>query len=217
MGNIYKDNKENITALFTYNNDTETITKTDIYGVLELSAINHGFDNLQDLKDNKKCSSMNFNIILQDIGTFFKSCRALVVTSPRDGVTWEYDKTKLLILTDIYINICYEYNKMCSIDGFLYFCGIGNSSYFNYQEKSVNLSDNLRAQIAERLREKDNLIQKMRARDSEQPILQLAYNNYEHGWNGEIKRNEIKSTIKTLDDIKNERLTMSPDGGQNDI
>ena len=65
--------------------------------------------------------------------------------------------------------------------------------------------------------ELDNECQKSKARDSKQPILQLAYNNYVHGWNGEIKRKEITSTIKTLDDIKNARLEMSAPDKQNDI
>lgn len=223
MDNIKNINNTDSDILITYNNGADVITKSDIYNTLNLSAINHGFENgLQDIEKN--CPGNKFLVLLKDVGRLFKNSKALYITKSapdsyiyNNNISWEYDKYKLLILVPVYVDICFEYNKRVSIDGFLRFCGIGNTSYISYQEHSAVLSDNLRLRIAELLTESDNIAQKERARDSNQPILQLAYNNYEHGWNGEIKRKEITSTIKTLDDIKNARLELSAQDTQNDI
>ena len=210
--------------LVTYNNGADCITKQDIFNALELSALNHGYENgLQDIEKN--CSSSKFSVMLKDVGRVFKNSRALVTTNAtpdsyiynNNSISWEYDKYKLLNIIPAYVDLCYEFNKRCSIDGFLNFCGIGNVCFLRYKEKQPILSENLRQRIAETLNECDNCAQKDSARDSKQPILQLAYNNYVHGWNGEIKRKEITSTIKTLDDIKNARLEMSTPDEQNGI
>lgn len=215
-----KDINTDSDVLITYNNGADIITTQDIYNALRETAFKYGYENIDDISDNKKCSSARFCVMLKDIGNIFKSTKALITTTPGDisgaGI-WEYDKYKLLSLINIYGDICYIYNKRCSISGFLNFCGIGNTNYLTYREKQPLLSENLRARIAERLNEKDDEHQKDRARDSEQPILQLAYNNYVHGWNGEIRRKEITSTIKTLDDIKNARLELSAQDTQNEI
>ena len=208
---------DNDNILVKYNNGADIITKQDIYNALEQIAVKYGYDSVDDLSDNKKCSSAKFSVMLKDIGQIFKSTKALITTKNdleyiSGACAWEYDKYKLLGLINIYGDICNIYNKRCSIDGFLNFCGIGNN-YFSIQEKQPILSENLRAKIAENLSECDCSLQKSRA----QPILQLAYNNYVHGWNGEIKRKEITSTIKTLDDIKNARLELSAQDTQNDI
>ena len=102
---------------------------------------------------------------------------------------------------------------MCSISGFLNFCGI-DINYFNKGNNTPELSDNLRARIAEKLKLQDSELQKANARDSKQAVLNLAYNNYVHGWSGEIKRTEVSSVVKSLDDIKRERLEMSANDTQ---
>lgn len=213
-------------VIFTYNGGVDAITTSDIYGALELSARRHikDFECLADLET--KCSSAKFNILLQDIGTIFKNTKALIVTQStnrgnnyiyNNNITWEYDKYKLLALVPVYTNLCYEFDKRVSLQGFLFFCGIGNVNYFTYTEKNnAKLSDNLRAKIAEFLAENDNELQKARARDSNQAILQLAYNNHVHGWSGEIKRKEINATVKTLEDIKKQRAELTADDGQID-
>lgn len=216
-------NNINNNALITYNNGADIITRRDVYNVLEQSAINHGLENgLKDLA--KECSSSKFSVILKDVGNLFKSTKALIITSAspdsyiyNNNITWEYDKFKLFELVPLYIDICYEYDKRVSLDGFLRFCGIGGVNYFCYKEKSVELSENLRARLAEVLTKSDDENQKNKARDSQQPILQLAYNNYVHGWSGEIERKEITSTVKTLDDIKKSRLELSASDEQKPI
>jgi len=219
MANIYKqDVNNNETILITYNNGLDSITKQDIINALENSAINNGYEQLNDISDTSKCSSSKFNVMLKDIGNIFKSTKALYINKTdlnynSGACAWEYDKKKLLYLINIYTDICFKYNKRCCISGFLNFCGI-TDNFIRYNEKEPLLSDNLRDKIVKRLAENDDEQQKNNARDSKQPILNLAYNNYVHGWNGEIKRNEINGALKSLDDIKRERLEMSADNIQ---
>lgn len=218
MANIYKqDINDGETALITYNNGLDSITKQDIYNALENSAINNGYENLNDISDTSKCSSSKFNVMLKDIGNIFKSTKALINTKDnlnyKSACVWEYDKNKLLYLVNIYSDICFNFNKRCCISGFLNFCGI-TDNFIRYNEKEPLLSDNLRDKIVKRLAENDDEQQKNNARDSKQAILNLAYNNYVHGWNGEIKRNEINGALKSLDDIKRERLEMSANDTQ---
>lgn len=71
------------------------------------------------------------------------------------------------------------------------------------------LTETQRGNIKSRIDKADNMLQLAKARDSKQSILNLAYNNYKHNWSGNIRENEIKSTTKTLEDIKRERLEKS--------
>ena len=72
--------------------------------------------------------------------------------------------------------------------------------------------ENCLTKVADFLKKADNELQLSNARDSKQAILQLAYNNFVHGWNGTIQSNTIKSSYKTLEDIKRERLESANDG-----
>jgi len=82
------------------------------------------------------------------------------------------------------------------------FLGLG-INYINNSD--IYGLDEALSQIAVRINKSDNELQQMNARDSHQAILNIAYNNYRHAWNGDIRANEIKSSIKTLDDIRRER------------
>ena len=91
---------------------------------------------------------------------------------------------------------------MLSVYGLGCFIGIDLSDQ-NYT--ALYYSDELKRWTAEKAKNIEILDARRieaRATDSKQPILNIAYANYRHGWNGTIKANEIKSTVKTLADIR---------------
>ena len=203
------DNNDNYNYIIKYNNDNDVITETDIYNKIEFYAQNHGLTCLDDLKDVRTAV---FNQILFDVGRgFFKP---LKVFKLNNDIHNRYDTDKLNILLNIYIDLCLEYDKMLSIAGFVRFAGLG-AGYGSDYANDPSISDELKAVRPFWLKKIESAdadrIQE-RATDSKQPILNIAYANYRHGWNGTIKANEIKSTVKTLTDI---RSNLSLPDGQN--
>ena len=178
-------------------NDSESITVNDIYKQIELYAFNHNIDGLNGLND---CKTGVFNNILSDVAdNFFKPLKILKVTN---CINNKYDINKLNIIYNIYTDLCIEYDKMLSVYGLGCFIGIDLSDQ-NYT--ALYYSDELKRWTAEKAKNIEILDARRieaRATDSKQPILNIAYANYRHGWNGTIKANEIKSTVKTLADIR---------------
>lgn len=207
---IIIDNIADNEPLFTYG-DNITITTRDIYNTLNNVAIDYGLNGLTDLKDREKVSSAMFNnIILKSVGKrLFKQTKALKCS---DNLN-KYDRDKLIILSYIYINICNIFDIMCTYDGFESLIGCGDN--FLQQFENNDTLNAIKPLLTKTFTKVDNDIQKSKARDSKQAILNLAYNNYNHGWNGEIKQNEIKATAKTLEDIRQERMKISVVDGQN--
>ena len=96
------------------------------------------------------------------------------------------------------------YDKMLSLNGFLMFAGLGMFYGCDY-EKTPEITSELksvRAQWLKKIDDADAMRTQERAADSKQPILNIAYANFRHGWNGTIKANEIKTAVKTLADIR---------------
>ena len=179
--------------------DTEQMAVADIYKQIELFAYNHNVDGLNGLND---CKTGVFNNILADVcDNVFKPLKLLKVTN---CINNKYDIDKLNIIYNIYIDLCIEYDKMISINGLSGFIGIDiycANDYMNDQYFSAELKRWLSEKI-KNIEQKDAERIQARATDSKQPILNIAYANFRHGWNGTIKANEIKSTVKTLTDIR---------------
>lgn len=194
----------------TYNKGADVITGADIMQALRNGCLAHGLDGLDGLCE---CSTSKYNNILMYVGKLFKDTKALHNTS--QGLP--YNITYLNILLDMYIYLCFEYNKGLDYIGLYNFIGL---SQFVYNESNINgyNSDALNKWLVyarKRIDDADDILQHNNARDSKQAILQLAYNNHRHNWAGEIRSNEMRSACKTLEDIKRERLEMSTTDGQN--
>lgn len=186
------------TIIITYGKNGDHITVNEIYKQIELYAINHNIDGLNGLND---CKTGVYNNILRDVcDNFFKPLKILRCN---DDIK-RYDINKLNIIYNIYIDLCIEYDKMISLNALSGFIGIDCYSFNDYQT-SAYLSDDLKrwlTETAKNIERKDAERIQARASDSRQPILNIAYANYRHGWNGTIKANEIKTTVKTLSDIR---------------
>lgn len=187
------------------------IDLNDVLNALKQACEKYNLD-ITQIHDLDICNSTMFNNVLLGYVNhiLFKPVKALYLT---DTIRLTYDKEKILSMLDIYIYLCNTFNKRICINGFNSLCGIDNSTI--HQHKNDNGLNVLHGQINKTLLNADNTRQQDRANDSKQAILNLAYNNYLHGWNGEIKSNEIKSTVKTLSDIKTERVETSADRVQN--
>lgn len=189
-------------------NDSESMTVDEIYKQIELYAYNHNVDGLNGLND---CKTGVFNNILADVcDNVFKPLKLLKVTN---CINNKYDIDKLNIIYNIYIDLCIEYDKMLSVYGLGRFIGVDLSDP-NYTAQYF--SDELKRWTLEKAKNIEILDARRieaRATDSKQPILNIAYANYRHGWNGTIKANEIRSTVKTLTDIRS-NLSL-PDGQTN--
>ena len=96
------------------------------------------------------------------------------------------------------------YDKMLSLNGFLMFAGLGMFYGCDYErlDKVRPELKPVRAQWLKKINDADADRTEKRAADSKQPIMNIAYANYKHGWNGVIKSNEIRTTVKTLADIR---------------
>lgn len=190
---------ENNNYIILYNNGNNGITEADIYNKIEFYAQNRGIACLDDLKDVRTAV---FNQILYDVGRgFFKPLNALKLDNDPQH---RYNINKLNILLDIYIYIAMYYDKMLSLNGFLMFAGLGAFYGCDYDNKPEITSElkHVRAQWLKKINDADAVRTEERAADSKQAIMNIAYANYKHGWNGTIKANEIKSTVKTLADIR---------------
>lgn len=186
------------TVIITYGKQGDFITVNDIYKQIELHAINHNIDGLNGLDS---CKTGVFNNILRDVcDNFFKPLKILKCN---DNLN-KYDINKLNIIYNIYIDLCFEYDKMISINAFSGFIGLDvycANDYMNDQYFSAELKRWMSEKI-KNIEQKDAERIQARATDSHQPILNIAYANFRHGWNGTIKANEIKTTVKTLADIR---------------
>lgn len=187
-----------------YNKDNDAITFNDIMSVLENSCINHGLTGLDGLTD---CPTAKFENILRAIGKLFNDTRAL-----REPLYNKYNISKLDMVLSIYIYLCMEYNKGINLSGLYNTIGCGDRLFINPDSKFNNNTDGLNAwseYARQKLDEADDILQHTNARDSRQAILQLAYNNHRHNWSGEIKSNETRATLKTLEDIRRDRLSLT--------
>lgn len=181
--------------IIPYNNGNDSIGLRDVLVTLERGALDNGIEEgLQGLTDIKICSSVLFNQILMSYiyVNLFKPLNVLKKNN-------RYIKDILYIVMNIYIFLCNRFDKCITISG--YYNLIGTDKDYLYRQKQDDGLNPLRNDIENSLLNADNERQKMRASDSKAPILNLAYNNYVHGWNGQIKSNEIKATAKTLQDI----------------
>lgn len=188
-------------------------TSTDeIIRQIENACFNHGLENgLADLSDAR---TGVFDNILADVGTGF--IKRLDILRRADGYKNAYDTNKLNILLKLYIYLCFEYDKCITLIGYYSLCGIG--IHYLYDMSGLNNSElNAFSSYARKtLDDADNIRMQRRASDSKQALLNMAYANYRHNWNGQIKQNEIRTTVKTLDDIKRERLETSANSEQNE-
>lgn len=183
-----------------------TISVKDVITTLNLVSESYNVENIYDI------STSMFNTMLLNVGCRLIKPSRLYYTLINGKRNVDY--ISIVNLSNIYVYICYLYNKGISLSGFSNFLGISMISNIN----DYNNLDNCLTRVSNFLKKCDNELQMNNARDSKQAILQLAYNNYVHAWNGDIKANEIKSSFKSLDDIRRERLEASPkmsaDGAQ---
>lgn len=185
-----------------------TITVNDITEMLNNIAKVENIESLYDI------STSRFNTLLLLIGKRLIRPSRLYYTSYNGKNRVDYNTIKTI--ANIYVYICYVYNKGISLSGFSNLLGVITvlDTSLSWENMDSSLS-----KIQSFLKKADNELQMSNARDSKQAILQLSYNNYVHGWNGDIRSNEIKASAKSLDDIRRERLAMSDnlsaDDGQN--
>lgn len=182
-----------------YNKDNDVLTFNDIMTTLENSCINHGLTGLDGLND---CPTAKFENILRAIGKLFNDTRAL-----REPLYNKFNFTKLDLVLSIYIYLCMEFNKGINISGLYNTIGCCER-YFNNDIATDGLNE-WSIHARQKLDEADDILQHANARDSRQAILQLAYNNHRHNWSGEIKSNETRATLKTLEDIRRDRLSLT--------
>lgn len=196
-----------------YNRNGDVITTKDILNCLETACYNAGFDNgLNDLRD--KCTSAQFGVILESVGKMLNELRVLWINplNKRVGLIPEYVNA----CADLYIDLSLYYDKRIEYKKFCNFIGVNNNyiNNLNRHNKVINSCDitllnPIQEVLQKRLKSADNLQQMDKARDSKQAILNLAYNNYQHNWAGQIKAQETAETIRTLNDISGRVNTIS--------
>lgn len=191
------------------NNRNDELYYNDIINALEKGAADLGYTDLMELKT--KGSSADFSICCGYVGRYINDLKLLWLdpkTKNRGGLNKQY----ILLLSDIYINLSFIYDKRICLEYFLSFIG-ASGCYMKYETVRLYENDPVLSNLFPLLRKKmadaDNALQLAKARDSKQSIMNLAYNNYAHNWSGQIKENEVQTVVKTLDDIKRERLEKS--------
>lgn len=191
------------------NNRNDELYYNDIINALEKGAADLGYTDLMELKT--KGSSADFSICCGYVGRYINDLKLLWL-NPKDKNTGGLNKQYILLLSDIYINLSFIYDKRICLEYFLSFIG-ASGCYMQYETVRLYENDPVLSNLFPLLRKKmadaDNALQLAKARDSKQSIMNLAYNNYAHNWSGQIKENEVQTVVKTLDDIKRERLEKS--------
>lgn len=184
-------------AMDSYYTDA-VVYSADIVAKIKECAEGLGLDP-DSLGDNQVINSSVFNgVLLSYVGTnLIKPSKILYDQNNRI----KYDREKVLNILDVYIYLCNIYNKMICFSGFCNMIG------YDERNNDVNSLRNF-TKILDKINEFDNIASLGRARDSNQPILQLAYNNYRHNWNGQIKENAIKAEVKSLREIRQNRLNI---------
>lgn len=192
-------NDDNIVIVSDKNKDG--ISTNEIISRLQMEA---SLKNLGDDDAILGASTSLFNVILYSVGKNLIRPSMLYYYTQNGHNTVNVDA--LNKLCDVYIYICYIYNKGISLIGFRMFLGLGITSYIG---SSIYGIEESLSQLIGKLNKSDNELQLMNARDSKQAILNIAYNNYKHAWNGDIRANEVKATAKTLEDIRRERVELT--------
>lgn len=159
-----------------------------------------------ELSDNfTELNSSQWDVVLKFVGRLIKDNNLL--NNLDNNINCVYNRDNLYILLDYYIELCNIYNKRISINGYCSITGLNNISCLN--------SDGLTAQFSDIIKRADADRVASQATDSNVPVLRIAYNNFVHNWNGQIKQNEIVTAVRTLEDIRRERLGTSAEGAQN--
>ena len=197
---------ENFTIEYGKNN-SESITSKDIMNEIQKACYNHGLENgLQDLHE---CKSGQFSNILSDVGSSFFKPLKILHKDPRyiNNNYMEYDKDKLYLLLKLYLYLCIEYDKAMYLQDYYAFCGL-NERYFHGQVSADNETLKTFSHYARKIiDDTDNERMGKRASDSKQALLNMGYVNYRHNWNGQIKQQELQTTAKTLNEIRQQYIT----------
>lgn len=200
MNTVLQDiEDDNILNAISPNKDI-TVSIKDVINTLDMVSESY------NIEDMYECSTAKFNTMLYNVGCRLIKPSRLYYILYNNKVRVDYNC--IMSLANMYVYICYLYNKGISLRGFSNFLGLS----MMHNTKDYDNLENCLTKVADFLKKADNELQLSNARDSKQAILQLAYNNFVHGWNGTIQSNTIKSSYKTLEDIKRERLESANDG-----
>lgn len=200
-----------------YGKDNKSVcTSDDILSAINEACKAHGLNGLEDLHETRTGIFAN---ILEDVGDNFIHDNGILLEYGFINNTPRYDIDKLKLMLEMYIYLSLEYDKVLYISTFQKFCGVNErymqnfksssefdnrlNAFWGYTSKCIEKAD------AERFADKAN--------DSKQGLLNLAYGNYRHNWSGQIKSQEMATAVKTLEDIRQDRLTLekSATDGQN--
>lgn len=193
-----------------YNNG-DVITANDFMSKIEVACYEHGIDD--GLQGLAKAPTAQFNNILYDVGQMFTRPAKVVQDVSLDGTV--YSLTKLNVLLDFYLYLCNEYNKCMTLDGFYKLCGIGcKGANYGIDENGEIIKAFERLAVS-KIDQADNARMMGKAQDSNQAVLNIAYSNYRHNWGGQIRSKEAVTMVKSLDDVRRERVGMSANGEQN--
>lgn len=202
-----------------YGKDNKSVcTSDDILSAINEACKAHGLNGLDDLHETRTGIFAN---ILEDVGDNFIRDNGILTEYGFDNATPRYDIDKLKLMLELYIYLSLEYDKVLYLSTFQKLCGVSNRYIYTSSSSRSDDFDNrlnalwlhaskaIESADAERFADKAN--------DSKQGLLNLAYGNYRHNWSGQIKSQEMATAVKTLEDIRQDRLTLekSATDGQN--
>lgn len=136
----------------------------------------------QGIQDMRKESQSRWNAALLYIYRYmFKDNRDSLLTP--DRVSNAYDIDIINDICDIYINLCYEYEKEISIIGFSKLTGIDRDTIYSWRNKETRVSSKA-SDIYKKLNtENEESLSNMLISGRKNPVGILGALNRRHGWN----------------------------------
>lgn len=145
---------------------------------------------VNDIKDINKLTQLQFNHLLLYISdNYIKPLKLLY----KDNNRYDIDKCDKLL--DIYISICYKYNKVITIDGYCSISGISINTYYAWQNGSRQATNDT-VELVKKLNKYNelSLSNKLLSKDIN-PVGVIAILNHTHNWQQQetIKQRQAES------------------------
>ena len=164
-----------------------------------------------EIEDMRREPQSRWNAALLYINKYYFKLHPEVLTTP-GTVSNSYNLDAVNTVCDIYINLCYEYDKEISILGFSKLTGINQDTFYDWGNQSSRPSS-LGCDIYKKLRqEREESLSNMLISGKRNPVGLLGALNRHYGWNMGQPRGVSGEQKQSIEQIQERyKLEQTPD------
>ena len=174
-----------------------------------------GYINTHNIEDMHREPQSRWNAALLYINKYYFKLHPEVLTTP-GTVSNSYNLDAVSSVCDIYINLCYEYDKEISILGFSKLTGINQDTFYDWGNQSCRPSSSA-CEIYKKLsQEREESLSNMLISGKRNPVGLLGALNRHYGWNMGQPRGATGEQKQSIEQIQEryKPLELSDNGKQ---